>query len=82
MTLKSLEKIIKYRSTYTGTKETDFLYKKYFINNIKNFSKNDLILLISIFDCYSDNEIYLILCDKLKPKKKFSELFNKIKKFS
>ncbi len=82
MTLKSLEKIIKYRSTYTGTKETDFLYKKYFINNIKNFSKNDLILLISIFDCYSDNEIYLILCDKLKPKKKFTELFNKIKKFS
>ena len=44
--------------------------------------KNDLILLISIFDCYSDNEIYLILCDKLKPKKKFTELFNKIKKFS
>ena len=82
MTLKSLEKIIKYRSTYTGTKETDLLYKKYFINNIKNFSKNDLILLISIFDCYSDNEIYLILCDKLKPKKKFTELFNKIKKFS
>ena len=82
MTLKSLEKIIKYRSTYTGTKETDFLYKKYFINNIKNFSKNDLSLLISIFDCYSDNEIYLILCDKLKPKKKFIELFNKIKKFS
>jgi len=82
MTLKSLEKIIKYRSTYTGTKETDFLYKKYFINNIKNFSKNDLILLISIFDYYSDNEIYLILCDKLKPKKKFTELFNKIKKFS
>ena len=81
MTLKSLEKIIKYRSTYTGTKETDFLYKKYFINNIKNFSKNDLILLISIFDCYSDNEIYLILCDKLKPKKKFTRLFNKIKKF-
>ena len=42
MTLNSLKKIIKYRSNYSGTKETDILYKKYFINNLNRFSENEL----------------------------------------
>ena len=45
MTLNSLKKIIKYRSNYSGTKETDILYKKYFINNLNRFNENELKLL-------------------------------------
>ena len=52
MELNSLKKIIKYRSTYSGTKETDILYKKYFINNLHNLNKNELNLLKSLFDIY------------------------------
>ena len=78
MTLNSLKKIIKYRSTYSGTKETDILYEKYFINNLNNFNQNQLNLLKSLFDVYSDNEIYDILTNKSKPKPKFKILFEKI----
>ena len=52
MTLNSLKKIIKYRSNYSGTKETDILYKKYFINNLNKFTENELKLLKSVFDIY------------------------------
>ena len=58
MTLNSLKKIIKYRSNYSGTKETDILYKKYFINNLNSFSENELKLLKSVFDIYSDSLCY------------------------
>ena len=80
MTLNSLKKIIKYRSTYSGTKETDILYEKYFINNLNNFNENELNLLKSLFDVYSDDEIYDILTNKNKPKSKFKILFDKINK--
>ena len=80
MKLNSLKKIIKYRTTYSGTKETDILYEKYFIKNLNNFNQNELILLRSIFDIYSDEEIYQILMEKKKPAKKFIKLFDKIKK--
>ena len=52
MTLNSLKKIIKYRSNYSGTKETDILYKKYFIKNLNKFSDKELRLLKSVFDIY------------------------------
>jgi succinate dehydrogenase flavin-adding protein (antitoxin of CptAB toxin-antitoxin module) len=81
MTLNSLKKIIKYRSNYSGTKETDLLYKKYFINNINKFSKKELKLLNSVFDIYSDNEIYDILTNKIEVKIEFKNLFEKILKF-
>ncbi len=81
MTLNSLKKIIKYRSTYSGTKETDLLYKKYFINNLDKFSENELKLLKSIFDIYSDNEIYEILTNKIEINIEFKNLFEKILKF-
>ena len=44
MELNSLKKIIKYRSTYSGTKETDILYKKYFIKlkqSLKNINASE-----------------------------------------
>ena len=80
MTLNSLKKIIKYRSTYSGTKETDILYKKHFINNLNRFSENELKLLKSVFDIYSDNEIYDILTKKIQVNIKFKNLFEKINK--
>ena len=78
MTLNLLKKIIKYRSSYSGTKETDILYKKYFVNNLNLFSENELKLIISIFDIYSDNEIYDILTGKIEVNIKFKKLFEKI----
>ena len=78
MELNSLKKIIKYRSTYSGTKETDILYKKYFINNLNKLNKNELNLLKSLFDIYSDDEIYNILTKKFKANLKFKKLFDKI----
>tara|TARA_Y100000768_G_scaffold223739_1_gene168848 strand:- start:455 stop:703 length:249 start_codon:yes stop_codon:yes gene_type:complete len=78
MELNSLKKIIKYRSTYSGTKETDILYKKYFINNLNNLDKNELNLLKLLFDIYSDDEIYNILTKKVKANLKFKKLFEKL----
>ena len=81
MTLNSLKKIIKFRSNYSGTKETDLLYKKYFINNINKFTEKELKLLKSVFDIYSDNEIYEILTNKIEVNIEFKNLFEKILKF-
>ena len=78
MTLNSLKKIIKYRSTYSGTKETDILYKEYFIKNLDKFSEYEMKLLKSVFDTYSDDEIYNILTKKVKANLKFKKLFDKI----
>ena len=81
MTLNSLKKIIKYRSTYSGTKETDILYKEYFIKNLDKFSENELKLLKLVFNIYSDNQIYEILTNKIEVNKEFKNLFEKILKF-
>ena len=81
MTLNSLKKIIKYRSTYSGTKETDILYKEYFIKNLDKFSKHEMKLLKSVFDIYSDDEIYNILTNKKSLDIKFKNLFEKINTF-
>ena len=78
MTLNSLKKIIKYRSTYSGTKETDILYKEYFIKNLDKFSEHEMKLLKSVFDVYSDDEIYNILTKKKPANIKFKLLFEKI----
>ena len=81
MTLNSLKKIIKYRSTYSGTKETDILYKVYFIKNLDKFSEHEMKLLKSVFDIYTDDEIYNILTRKKTGDIKFKNLFEKINKF-
>ena len=81
MTLNSLKKIIKYRSTYSGTKETDILYKEYFIKNLDKFSEHEMKLLKSVFDIYTDDEIYNILTKKKPVDIKFQNLFEKINKF-
>ena len=78
MSFNSLKKAIKYRLSYSGTKETDLLYKKFFIANFELFNDNDLILIKFLFDNYSDNEIYYFLSKKNKPPKKLIKLFKKI----
>ena len=78
MSFNSLKKTIKYRVSYSGTKETDILYKRYFINQLDKFSEKDLEDIKSIFNQFSDNEIYDFLTSKESIPLEFKEIFNKI----
>ena len=78
MSFNSLKKTIKYRVSYSGTKETDILYKRYFINQLDKFSEKDLEDIKSIFNQFSDNEIYDFLTSNLAIPLEFKEIFNKI----
>ena len=78
MSFNSLKKTIKYRVSYSGTKETDILYKRYFINQLDKFTEKDLEDIKSIFNQFSDNEIYDFLTSKITIPLEFKEIFNKI----
>ena len=78
MSFNSLKKTIKYRVSYSGTKETDILYKRYFINQLDKFSEKDLEDIKSIFNQFSDNEIYDFLTSKVTIPSSFKTIFNKI----
>ena len=78
MSFNSLKKTIKYRVSYSGTKETDILYKRYFINQLDKFSKKDLEDIESLFNQFSDNEIYDFLTSKVTIPLGFKAIFNKI----
>ena len=78
MSFNSLKKTIKYRVSYSGTKETDILYKRYFINQLDKFTEKDLEDIKSIFNQFSDNEIYDFLTSKVSIPLEFEEIFNKI----
>ena len=78
MSFNSLKKTVKYRVSYSGTKETDILYKRYFINQLDKFSEKDLEDIKSIFNQFSDNEIYDFLTSKVAIPLEFKEIFNKI----
>jgi succinate dehydrogenase flavin-adding protein (antitoxin of CptAB toxin-antitoxin module) len=78
MSFNSLKKTIKYRVSYSGTKETDILYKRYFINQLDKFTEKDLEDIKSIFNQFSDNEIYDFLTSKAAIPLEFKEIFNKI----
>ena len=78
MSFNSLKKTIKYRVSYSGTKETDILYKRYFINQLDKFTDKDLEDIKSIFNQFSDNEIYDFLTSKASIPLEFKEIFNKI----
>ena len=78
MSFNSLKKTIKYRVSYSGTKETDILYKRYFINQLDKFTEKDLEDIKSIFNQFSDNEIYDLLTSKVVIPLEFKEIFNKI----
>ena len=78
MSFNSLKKTIKYRVSYSGTKETDILYKRYFINQLDKFSEKDLEEIKLLFNQFSDNEIYDFLTYKVAIPLRFKEIFNKI----
>ena len=78
MSFNSHKKTIKYRVSYSGTKETDILYKKYFVNQLDKFSEKDLEDIKSIFNHFSDNEIYDFLTSKVTIPLGFKAIFNKI----
>ena len=78
MSFNSLKKTIKYRVSYSGTKETDILYKRYVVNQLDKFTEKDLEDIKSIFNQFSDNEIYDFLTSKVAVPLEFSEIFNKI----
>ncbi len=78
MSFNSLKKTIKYRVSYSGTKETDILYKRYFINQLDKFTEKDLEDIKSIFNQFSDNEIYDFITSNVAIPLEFKEIFNKI----
>ena len=78
MNINYLEKILKYRLSYSGTKETDILYKKLILDNLKNFKNKELNLLILLFNEHSDDDIFGFLTNKDDPPKKFKSLISKI----
>ena len=78
MSFNALKKSIKYRVSYSGTKETDILYKRYFINQLDKFNEKDLEEIKSLFNQFSDNEIYDFLTSKITIPLGFKEIFNKI----
>ena len=78
MNINYIEKILKYRLSYSGTKETDILYKKLILSKLNNFQNEELNLLISLFDEYSDDDIFSFLTNKDEPPMKFKNLISKI----
>ena len=78
--IEILKKQILYRCTYTGTKETDLLYKKFIANKINNFTHQELVQLSTLFNEISDTDILLILTYKIKPHPNYKYLFNKLMK--
>jgi len=74
----NLKKIIKYRLSYSGTKETDILYKKMILDKIEMFDNEELLLLSNLFNEISDTDIFDILTNKLEKPKKYKELMSKI----
>ena len=78
MNINYLEKILKYRLSYSGTKETDILYNKLILGKLNNFKNEELNLLISLFDDYSDYDILGFLTNINDPPIKFKSLISKI----
>ena len=73
-----LKKKIIFRCMYTGTKESDLLYKKFIVNKIDILSYKELKNLLTLFQEISDTDILLILKNKINPKKKYTKLFEKL----
>ena len=74
----NLKKKILFRLIYTGTKESDILFKKYFINKIEDFNLEELNTIIQILSEFSDTEI-LSLLKKERINNKYDSFF-KIKR--
>ena len=78
MSFNLLKTQIKYRVSYSGTKETDILYKKYFLDDFDKFNYKELIGIKHLFDSYSDNEMYDFLTNLKEILNKHKNLVKKI----
>jgi succinate dehydrogenase flavin-adding protein (antitoxin of CptAB toxin-antitoxin module) len=76
--MNKLKKIIRYRLAYSGTKETDILYKKMILDKIEIFNNQELLLLSNLFNEISDTDIFDILTNKLERPYKYQDLMSKI----
>ena len=63
--IKNIRKKIIYRCSYSGTKDTDLLYKKIFLEKLDNFTYSDLNQILDMFQNLSDPEIFTILINIL-----------------
>jgi succinate dehydrogenase flavin-adding protein (antitoxin of CptAB toxin-antitoxin module) len=75
---EKLEKIIKYRLSYSGMKETDILYKKLILDKLKYLNENELKLLSNLFIEVSDVRIFNMLTSKEALIQKYENLIKKI----
>ena len=75
---KALKKIIKYRLSYSGTKETDILYNKLFLNKLDILNYEELLLLSNMFKEVPDTDLFDILTNKLEKPIKYKDLITKI----
>ena len=76
--INNLKKHIIYRCSYTGTRETDFLYKRIFLQRLDYFTYSDLNQISNLFQNLSDPEIFTIITGKKNPPKKHKKLFKKL----
>ena len=76
--IDNLKKIIKYRLSYSGTKETDILYKKMILDRVETLNNEELLLLSNLFIEISDTDMLDILTNKLEGPKKYQNLISKI----
>ena len=74
----NLKKMIKYRLSYSGTKETDILYQEIILNKLEYFNNKELILLSNLFNEISDVDIFNMLTRKSKKIKKYEKIIDKI----
>ena len=76
--ITNLKKIIRYRSLYSGTRETDFIYKRVIFDKLDILNKKELLLLSSLFNEISDNDILNLLTRKTQPSIKHQNLIDKL----
>ena len=76
--ITNLKKIIRYRALSSGTKETDFIYKRIIFDKLDILNKKELLLLSSLFNEISDNDILYLLTRKSKPSIKYQDLIDKL----
>ena len=73
-----LKKIIIYRLSYSGTKETDILYQKIILKKLDILNNQELLLLSILLNEISDIEIFDILTNKISKPAKYKNLIDKI----
>jgi succinate dehydrogenase flavin-adding protein (antitoxin of CptAB toxin-antitoxin module) len=78
MEMNILKKSIKYRLSYSGTKETDIIYKNIISKKLDFLSEEELLLLSTLFNEISDIEIFNWITKKKPSLRKYKNLIDSI----